>query len=103
VFRGITLHGKRGEIVYGRYLAAALSSWVVTRNGETRRWALSAAVERADSFQLTRRPLQFTAVRTAKPAGFWCFDVETVAVKNGRLTATLSPPLQETHAPLRYV
>jgi hypothetical protein len=94
VFRAITLRGKRGEINYGARRAASLVSWVITRDAESRRWELSAAIERADSFQLTRRPLQFTAPRTAKPAGFWSFEVETLTVRGSLLTARLGPPMQ---------
>jgi hypothetical protein len=93
VFRGITLRGRRGEINSGFRLAASLSSWVITRDAESKRWALSAAVERVDTFRLTQRPLQFTAPRTAKPAGLWCFEVQTLDVKGATLSATLGPPV----------
>jgi hypothetical protein len=92
VFRGITLRGQRGEITYGFRRAASLVSWVITRDAESRAWTLAAAIERADSFQLTRRPLQFTAPRYAKPAGLWCFDVQALEIKGATLTATLGPP-----------
>jgi hypothetical protein len=94
VFRGITLRGQRGEINYGFRRAAALLSWVITRDAESKQWTLAAAVERADSFQLTRRPLQFTAHRYAKPAGIWAFEVQTLDIKGEHLTATLGPPMQ---------
>jgi hypothetical protein len=94
VFRGITLRGLRGEINYGFRRAAALSSWVIVRDGETHVWSLSAAIDRADTFQLSRRPLQFTAPRHAKPAGLWAFEVRTLDVKGTTLTATLGPPMQ---------
>ena len=92
MFRAITLRGKRGEINYGFRLAASLSSWVISRDAESRQWTLAASVDRADTFQLSRRPLQFTAHRYAKPAGVWAFDVQTLDLKGETLTATLSPP-----------
>jgi lipocalin len=92
VFRGITLRGQRGEISYGFRRAAALRSWVIMRDPESRQWTLAAGVDRADTFQLSRRPLQFTAPRYAKPAGVWCFDVQTLDVRGDTLTATLGPP-----------
>jgi hypothetical protein len=92
MFRAVTLRGTRGEISYGFRRAAALSSWAITRHGETRQWSLAASVERADTFQLSRRPLQFTAPRTARPAGLWCFEIQTLTITGTRLTATLSPP-----------
>jgi hypothetical protein len=92
VFRGITLRGQRGEISYGFRRAAALRSWVITRDAESKQWTLLAGVDRADTFQLSRRPLQFTAPRYATPAGLWCFDVQTLDVKGDTLTATLGPP-----------
>jgi hypothetical protein len=92
VFRGLTLRGKRGEINSGFRRAAALSTWVITRDGESFTWALSAAIEHADTFRLLQRPLQFTAPRTAKPAGLWCFEVRTLDIRGTLLTATLGPP-----------
>ena len=92
MFRGITLRGKRAEINYGFRRAASLASWVIIRDPESKQWTLAAAIERADTFQLSRRPLQFTAPRTAKPAGLWCFDIHTIDVRGERLTATLGPP-----------
>ena len=94
MFRAITLRGQRGEINYGFRRAAALSTWTITRDGETHVWSLLASIERADTFQLTRRPLQFTAPRHAKPAGLWAFEVRTLDVKGSTLTATLGPPMK---------
>jgi hypothetical protein len=92
VFRGLTLRGTRGEINSGFRRAASLSSWVVTRDPESKAWGLSAAIAQADSFRLLQRPLQFTAPRTATPAGLWCFEVRELTIKGTLLSATLGPP-----------
>lgn len=94
MFRALTLRGSRGEINSGYRLAAALSSWTITRDAESRSWSLAARIEHADSYRLLQRPLQFTAHRHVKPTGIWCFEVRELTLKGATLTATLSPPLR---------
>lgn len=77
-------------ISWGCRTAAVCRGWRVEKTKEGR-WSVEATCDRADTFQLQQRPLQFNAPRTAAPGGYWCWPVLTVQVGGGRLYAQLGP------------
>jgi hypothetical protein len=90
------LRGARASIVWGYHTAAALGAWRVSREKipgtklDTG-WQLRATIERADAFQMARRPLYFTAPHDK---GLWCWPVDKVAMHGTTLTARLRAPEQ---------
>jgi hypothetical protein len=85
----ITLHGGTASILWGYHTAAELASWrIAQRRGQ---WVLTAAIRRADAFQLRQRPLLFTAPRDK---GSWAWGIETIEVGPTGVRATLGKPEQ---------
>ena len=105
MFKGITLRGKTGSIVWAYRPAAALTTWTITSQRETYEntsgtlslkpspgYTLTATLgPHVDRFQLRQRPLLFTAPRTGG-LGFWCWPVQTLTVGERTLLASLGPP-----------
>jgi len=106
------MRGDKGAIVWGYRDAARLRAWRVTHHSADKdhdgRWTLTATIDRVDRFVIRKRPLVFTAPRSAELGGFWLWPMETDSIQIGdvtvlelspqtsvlgaRLVATLGPP-----------
>ena len=85
---GTTITGVKARIDWSYYAAAALLNYTVTKTAAG--WRVSAAVVTADSFKLSQTPLVFVAPHVK---GEWRWPVTELSIKDGRLTASLGPPL----------
>lgn len=94
MFNAITVRGQRGSLLWGSGDAARLGAWVASRAERGHAWTLRASLTWHDSYRVQQLPLMFTAPRTSKPAGQWCFPVipNSLRIKDGGLTAQLAQP-----------
>lgn len=91
MFQRLTLRGRAGAILWGYRTVASVQSWTISKNKKGE-WRLTAAVERADAYQLLQAPLFFSAPRNQ---GFWCWPiVSAVDLGDRQLMATLGQPEQ---------
>jgi len=89
VFRELSLHGGAAEIVWGYRPAVVLRSWRIAKSDG--KWILRGAIVRVDKAQAGHRPLLFTAPR---PGGFWAWPIESIAIGESSVRATLGPPVR---------
>jgi hypothetical protein len=78
----ITIRGTGAAVKWGYHVAATLGSWTVT--GRT----LTASVLTSDTMAVSQRPLVFVVPR---PKGEWRWDVDSLQIADGTLTASLVP------------
>ena len=90
----ITVRGHRGTLLWGAGDAARLGAWVASRPERGRAWTLRASLDWHDSYRVQQLPLMFTAPRTSKPAGQWCFPVipNSLRITERGITAQLGQP-----------
>ena len=86
---GLTIRGVVGRIEWGYFNAAAINGYTVTRTDG--HWRVSGIVVLADSFKLAQQPLLFVAPHAH---GTWRWPIVELSVMDGRLAATLLPPLE---------
>jgi hypothetical protein len=89
VFRDLVLHGGAASIVWGYRPAVELRTWRIVKSEGT--WILSGTIARVDKFQARQAPLLFTAPR---PGGFWAWPIESIAIGESSVRATLGPPVR---------
>lgn len=94
MFNRLAVRGQRGALVWGAGDAARLGAWHASRPERGRTWTLRAALEWSDSYRLRQLPLLFTAPRSSRPQGLWCFPVipQSVRITERALVAQLGPP-----------
>lgn len=98
--------GVVAEIRWHTYTAAAIRGYVLhrARSGVV---TARATIVLSDAFKLAQRPLVFVMpVRLGKPPrqrdAEFCYPIETLTVRDGRLDATLGPRIRGTHAALPF-
>jgi hypothetical protein len=84
----LTLTGRSGQLVWVYHLAARVGAWTLTSTGGPGA-SLTAAVEDADAYRITQRPITFVVHRPSGPP--WRWPVETLQVHGDTLTAALGP------------
>lgn len=90
MFDRLRLFGTRASILWGYRPVATLRSWSIVKLRGV--WTLKADASQLDAFQLTQRPLRFTAPRKG---GFWSWPVERLERTGATsLTAQLGQPEQ---------
>ena len=90
MFNSLTITGGAGSVLWGYRVAVELQSWRIVRaKAEGGVWILSATITRIDKFQARQAPLLFSAPRAG---GFWAWPIETIAIGETSLRATLGPP-----------
>ena len=77
------------RVEWGYFTAAAINGYTVTRTANA--WRISGTVVLADSFKLAQQPLMLVAPHAH---GAWRWPIADLSVVDGRLTATLLPPLE---------
>lgn len=93
MFDGIRLHGGAASLLWGYHTVAVLTSWAITRTGQT--WTLTATLARVDRWQCAQavrhKELLFSAPRDR---GRWCWEVQEMTPGTSELRAVLGSPLQ---------
>ena len=84
-----TMTGHNARIEWGYFAAAVITGYTLTRTDD--HWRVQGTVVEADSFKLSQQPLLFVAPH--RYGAVRCPIVECSLV-DGRLTATLLPPLE---------
>ena len=92
LFRELAIRGSGGTLLYGYQIAAALRTWMITRNPTEGPWVLTATVDRVQRPWIGSRPLYFTARRLG--GGRWCWPVLELQIDNGTMRARLGLPEQ---------
>lgn len=77
----VTVTGQRGEIRWGYYTAAVLTSWTVTGD------ALTATVGSFDSVRVSQHPLMLIVPR---PSGEWRWELSELQIAGDTLMARVS-------------
>jgi len=84
----MTFKGAAGQLVWGYYPAASLSSWSVIPD-EAGGGRLTATVVQMDAFRAAQQPLTFVVPR---PKGEpWRWRIQSLQIAGASLSATLSP------------
>lgn len=88
VYHRLFLHGSEGEIAWGHYTAATVSSWSIRKN-EKDEWMLTATAVRIDPVYLrqTQPMLLFTAPKISGPP--WCWPVQEIGSDGMTIRAKL--------------
>lgn len=94
MFNRLAVRGQRGSLLWGAGDAARLGVWSATRPQRGQAWTLRASLLWHDSYRVQQLPLMFTAPRTSRPSGLWCFPVipNSLRITGQSLVAQLGPP-----------
>ena len=83
----LTWTGTAAQLRWGYHSAATLRDWTVSKD-EHGSLRLSASVVRANTFQLSQRPLVFVV---SHPKGFWRWPVTELQNEGASVSGTLGP------------
>jgi len=84
-----SIRGVTATLRWAYYDAARLEGYTITRDDTT--WRASGRIVWSDAFKLKQQPLYFIAPHAR---GFWEWPIVDYGIADGRLTATLGPPIE---------
>ena len=87
--RGQRIQGVNGFLKWHYYTAAEVKSYTVTRDPQGT-WSLSCFVVSPDAYKIAQKPLRFVAPHET---GEWRWMVESIEIRDGRVSAVLGPML----------